>query len=190
MSTFHERALKHAVQTNLSVLAQPLQEVLSNHEKGKYPSWLCDFVTQKRAPWDLYDAYVLLAIYARWRLGELVFAHVELGEVPEADAEVEANQRLLKKLPPPFSAVVDRSADGDGILTWSEALSEFSEDSGEQANTPLEIGSTKSSRTLWHIERSQRLARWPYGSSVLVVTYRTKKFESWFGDSKEALRTR
>lgn len=176
MSTLHERALKHAVQEYLDVLAQPLQAVLLAHEEKKYPSWLCDFVTQRRGSWDLYDAYAFLAIYARWRLGELVFAQVELGEVPEADADVEANQRLLTKLPAPFSAVVDRSSDGDGILTWSEALPEFSGDSGTNANTPLEIGSTKSSRTLWHIERTERLARWPYGSPMVIVANRTKKF--------------
>lgn len=178
MSTLHERALRHAVQTHLDVLAQPLQAVLLAREEKKYPSWLCDFVTQRRGSWDLYDAYAFLAVYSRWRMGELVFAQVDLGEVPEADANVEANQRLLTKLPAPFSAVVDRSFDGDGNLTWTEALSGFA----DAGNAPLEIGSTKSSRTLWHIERSQRLARWPYGSPTLIVAHGTKTFVHWHGD--------
>lgn len=177
MSTLHERALREAVQAQVDVLGAPLQQVLGHHEARRYPQWLCDFVTQKRNRWDLYDAYAFLTIYVRWRRGELVFAMVEAGAVPEADAEREVNRKTLGKLPHPFSASVEPDCNGDGVLIWSGPLA-----LGERTESvPLEIGSTRSSRTLLHLEQSARgLARWPYGSTQVVLGLCTSQWKHWY----------
>ena len=122
--------------------------------------------------------------------GKIGRVDVGLWDAPKSDSARAANQAALDDLPDPFRGSVDseqHGADADGWIEWSEPIQvsvttgESVDDSSghpvpmtkvvmvEPRRVPLEIGTTKPSRTLAHIREGFGLARWPYGYERLHV---------------------
>ncbi|MFJ6069023.1 hypothetical protein ACIQHU_39040 [Streptomyces tendae] len=140
--------------------------------------------------WPVHQVAAFLAIHAAIGAGRYAVVHVEVGATPRPDAERAANAVALADLPEPFSAELDadqNAADEDGTIAWSEEIvvtrstgvSYAAGCTGQEPLTvpnvvrpsrvPLEVGTTKPSRTLLHLEEDGGVARWAYGSTDLHV---------------------
>jgi hypothetical protein len=127
-----------------------------------------------------------------------MLARIEVGEEPGPDDAIKSNNAKLVDLPKPFKASFDPGPrkEGDGLLEW-ETIVAFGpiqcEDHGKDdkdpcpaafmkaisrkpGSIPLEVGTTKPSRTLLHLlEPPFGVARWPYNSKDIHVLVRTPK---------------
>jgi hypothetical protein len=168
--TLHERALVETVLRVGAPWKEELKLLLGRVKAERYPRWFVDFVVQKQRPLDLFDAYVIGSVLARYRFGELRFLRLDVGASPSADRERVANQAKLDAgLPSGVEAVISPSSRGDGHLSWRDHTA------------VLEIGTTASSRTLEHLEfGGEALARWPYESGQIVVALKTENWKHWF----------
>jgi len=183
--TVHERAVRRHV-NNLIVtdpsVAPFLGTCLGDMLTGFYPKPFIDAVFQKPEDGpDIYDAYVFSQVVGRMALKELALLVISVGETPRKDREVEANNAILSRLAFPFVAsfVGETKGDDDGYLAWAEPTlfgveSEDDPTGGETvviqpARVPLEVGTTRSSRTFTHLAENGGIARWPYGSDYIHV---------------------
>mgnify|MGYP001594389518 CR=1 FL=1 len=190
MGTFHEDAVDARVEQML--LTEPLAgAVLADTRKrmheGFWSQWYVDFFVQHhRSGYTLEDAFVFGQMHAAVCLGQLALVRIRVGTTPAADAQLQINQQRLAKLPHPFEAVVHCAhgggADDDGGLFWSTdiRLERFfrNEDRVEvfgvpENGAPLEIGTTKSSRSFLHLALRGALARWAYGSEDIWLAHVT-----------------
>jgi hypothetical protein len=213
MQTVHEDAVVRGVQ-KLTDRDPSAWKVLHDYAKGmntgQYDAWLLDFLMSEhhRRPYDIYDAFCFMRLWAAWHQGLIAFVSINVEAKPMSDEDVEENQALLTDLPGPFSAVVSsargRSADSDGLLKWNEpiVLDRIVSESHvascptdcsphterwimKPAQAPLEIGSTKASRTILHLAEEGALARWPYGDQKIRLCIVTD-LEKFRGSSRNA----
>lgn len=137
--------------------------------------------------WPMEQVACFAEVHALIFGGDATELLIGVGETPRPDADREGNAAALARLPHPFRAHVDmeqNNASQDGTLCWegpirvglctgliarhadgtTHPLPVFFTIPAGMA--PLEIGSTKPSRTLAHlIDGEGSVARWPYGSS-------------------------
>jgi len=131
--------------------------------------------------WDLYAAYCFAHLHTWISIGKVLMAAVDIGCEPLEDCNVEENNKLLARLPPPFSGgFCGGNHDCDGYIKWSEPI-EFGQIdcTGREIvatvpprSVPLEIGYTNPDITIYHILREHALARWPYGSEHIHLFMR------------------
>lgn len=134
--------------------------------------------------------------------GEVASVRIGTDGKPGPDKDRVGNQSKLDDLPGPFTAVVDpdqgTSTFGDGTLAWHETIkmekslgvphidlatdhrapveiiSDF-----PPGDVPLEIGTSKPSRTYMHLLNGQGVARWPYGSEYIWLFVPTETMPHW-----------
>lgn len=116
---------------------------------------------------------------------------INIGRVPHKDHMRKENSSTLSQIPRPFKAELDmtqRNGDQDGWLTWKNSITVtksvgaafFSSGFCHPApivrpikipagQVPLEIGTTKPSRTVLHLIEERGVARWPYNSEIITV---------------------
>lgn len=127
---------------------------------------------------DIYEAHAFAMVWADIWTGAVVHAPIgPIGE-PYADSKVTENNERLARLPSPFRAEfapeVGRGARSDGVFRWDEPLELYDTANQESVtippgNAPLEVGYTFAHKTLQHIREEGRVARWAYGSDVVVL---------------------
>ncbi len=172
-ATLHERELQDSYWRDRARGMNP-EEVehclgLFYSEPGQ--TWVVHFLTQSNAAWDIYDAYALHALLSWWMDGFVAFAHVPVGARPTWDRLVEENNARLAGLPHGFRATFAPTGGfgycDDGTFEWTEPLrlaQRVGDGVGElvvePGSLPLEVGRTKSSRTLLHILCDCGVARW------------------------------
>lgn len=193
--TAHEDA---AQQAGLDMMSRPdgpeaLGVYYEGLREGRWPRKYLDVIGQdgsRAGAWDLGQMTSFAYFHAEWMAGG--FGCVELGLVdpPGGDADRVGNAAKLADLPDPFVAHVDmtqNNADQDGFLEWTDQIflhvstgePEPHPGGGEQPRmtktwvkprtVPLEIGTTKPSRTWLHMQREGAVARWPYGHDRITV---------------------
>jgi hypothetical protein len=181
MLTLHERYVKETVDQHCLEnpdLAALIFNRLAWIKEGQYTQIHLDIVTQKTCQdYSIYDAYCLVRIEAL--MMERKFAHREIKVAgnPRPDREDEENNRLLTNMPGSFEArFYGGPRDDDGFLKWGreEAFFRVYEEGKDvvvlrPSVVPLEVGTTKSSRTLFHLMFDRGIARWPYGSSSIHI---------------------
>ena len=192
--SLHERWLRDAFHDALrrgldsKILSSYLDAVL-RRERNVY----VDFLFQHS--WDtttVYDAFAYGLLRTWFDTGLLAFASAEVGAGPEADREVDANNRILGALPDGFSAkfVPGRGTGtlSDGRFSWSFELRATTYVGGQrmvllqpEGSAPLEVGYTRSSRTLRHLIEDGALARWPYDSERITTAILTPKGRDTLG---------
>jgi hypothetical protein len=144
----------------LAARTYPLQSVFFQHDRDDV---------------SIDDAYGFCLAWSELCSGELAVCRIEIGATPRPDVSPE-NQTTLDRIGAPFSATVGGYED-DGAFAWAapivfdvccpngpttELVSSF-------GSLPLEIGSTTMSRTLLHLRADGGIARWPYGSTEIVL---------------------
>ncbi|WP_143675921.1 MULTISPECIES: hypothetical protein [Streptomyces] len=147
--------------------------------------------------WDMGQLFALRCLAGLWMEGLLTIAEAKVGAKPKRDAERQANQSALDRLPAGISATVDadqRGADDDGSVRWGTPLQghfndpdtcESQPDTIAPGWAPLEIGNTDASNVCFHLNLFGAVARWPYGDETLTImqTRPGTLIQGWrFGD--------
>jgi hypothetical protein len=133
------------------------------------------FQHSTRGP-NLADKEVVAEMLASFTNGRLAFFFIEVGECPGPNEDKDGNSAKLADLPHPVRAAFDPATtfwmlDCDGFLAWDEPVSAVA---GEEVITiepqtvPLEVGYMPSGKAAYGL-RNTGLARWPYGSTEIIV---------------------
>lgn len=134
----------------------------------------------------LIDAFGFALVWHYFHVGDIAYCSVPLPSGPGPDREIGFNQSVLDQLPEGFQARYvperGRGADDDGSFTIEKDIGlwrTFRESENEHRNEPwffktdhtvaLEVGTTKVSKTLYHLRCGRGVARWPYGYSKVMV---------------------
>lgn len=177
--TGHEAAVMRHVNKLLTrqdwaqVLAQYLEQMQSGKRRG------LDVYVQKFGleELDLYDAYCYSYLRVGVMLGRIVTARVEIGETPSGD-QSKRNAEILAGLNGTFYGEFQGGLnDSDGYFGWKKPIrfgqvlldGKGKHEIVKPRKVPLEVGYTKSSRTLCHILEEHALARWPYGDTGISL---------------------
>jgi hypothetical protein len=188
VSTWHELAAERDLESALidtphwgSIVAEVRRNLLAGHYKDQR---IVDAIFQrdKRAGRLTFEeAHCFACVWCAIAAGDIAVGTVTVGGTPYADAQVDDNLAALRRLPQLFDVTINRSANGDGLLTWSSPMFMYrrtpNTDIKEKVRVPagslaLEIGTTMASRTWMHFTTGFGVARWPYGSPCVVILRR------------------
>lgn len=143
-----------------------------------------------RSGWSMDQIAAFAHMHSALMSGFVYDVEISTRGTPGPDADRDGNAAKVAHLPGPFTATVSASqnnADQDGWLTWDEPIKMEKSLNvpwtdgihGQQPVTriievgpgrvPLEIGTTKCSRTLLHCRMDGGVARWPYGHDRIVL---------------------
>lgn len=201
--TTHERAVRWSLRNWLNTPdgVDALRVYLNGLDEGRWPSDYLNAVGQIHGldpedwPYEQIVAFAYVNTYIN--SGRAARVLVQTLDVPSSDKDREANQAALSSLLGPFTAHVDpqqNSGNDDGWLAWDEPImveqsigkAEVGDDGDLEPITramwappgkiPLEIGTSKPSRTFHHLSREGGVARWPYGQDMLHVFIETSRF--------------
>jgi hypothetical protein len=133
------------------------------------------FQHSTRGP-NLADKEVVAEMLASYTAGRLAFFFIEIGETPGPNEDADGNSDKLADLPHPVRAVFDRdmnalALDCDGYVVWDEPVKAITCDDTitiEPGGAPLEVGYMPSGKAAYGL-RNTGLARWPYGSTEIIV---------------------
>ncbi len=134
----------------------------------------------------LIDAFGFAIVWHYFHVGDIAYCSVPLPSGPNRDQEIEFNQSVLDQLPEGFRATYvperGRGADDDGTFTIEKGIGlwrTFREKEDQSRDEPwffpedhtiaLEVGTTRVSKTLYHLRCGRGVARWPYGSEKVLV---------------------
>ena len=149
--------------------------------RGFYKQWYVDMIMQTsyQSPIDIYQAAHFANIHAAIFSGKVFYTTIAPTQTtPYGDAEIGLNNQALMNLTHPFEAQFKGGPGiGDGTLQWSEPIILDGTYDGDalppKSIAPgwamLEVGYTKPTTTLYHLARSRRLARWPYGHNAIYL---------------------
>lgn len=181
--TLHERWLRNSFHAALrdgmdsKVLAAYLDDLLDRSEERPVARFLFQH------SWDAttaYDAYAFGLLQTWYSTGLVAFVWVHVGAGPESDRSGDENNLILAGLPAGFSATFEPGRGSgsldDGRFSWALPIRAEMYVSGRrmalvqpEGRCPLEVGFTRSSRTLRHIIDDGALARWPYESERIML---------------------
>ncbi len=187
MTSFHAQAIEKILDERIkdpawAVLLVEVHRKLRHHEYG--PPLLVDAIFQNHTESvGIEDALAFTLVWSSVMAGELCLCEIEVGHEPHEDRARDLNREVLSRLPIPFAADVSdqNCADSDGGLSWGAPIRTDRQLRTEQGHAqsetwmappsavPLEIGSTKASRTALHVRESRALARWPYGHKSIML---------------------
>jgi hypothetical protein len=187
-STFHEQGLEEAFDKFVIEEPQAIElfvGVRKRLKQGFYePDVLVDALMSTHRP-TMEEVFGFCRAWERIKTGQFAITYLTINEEPYADSAHELNQRLLDTIQQGFTAEVvpqrGRSANDDGQVCWKEPF-DTTDANGRPwkvrpGRAPLEIGSTKISRTLLHFVQERCLARWPYGHNQVVLFTATEQFD-------------
>lgn len=187
------------------MIAQPemrdcYYEVLASLKASEYDMRLVDAIVQRPGGYDIYDAYWFAKCYAEIMTGNVGIVAFDAHDVPWPDRNRAENNAILKKLEPMRYQLDDSSTrlracfhggygDSDGSVTVLDpffvnvhVLDDGSEDCRVSRTRidariyPLEVGTTLGGTTWLHLVRHGGVARWPYGSTDIVLMATLKFF--------------
>lgn len=172
------------------------------------------FQEWERHKLNIYDAYLFASIWTSLCYGEILWTSIEISEEPWKDSAHEQNNMVLESLSSKswvqhnpvrnkinatevqFRAYFWGSNDiGDGYFEWDQPLSVgvvspihgHIEMMAPPTRAPLEVGYTRISTTMYHLNLEECLARWPYNSTSIYIFYCTDKWPRL--DGKTFMRT-
>lgn len=170
-----------------------------------FPQALVDALFQEWEPIRLtiYHGFIFSLLWSGLCHGEILWTTIELGDEPQYDRSRDQNNQLLAGLQKTFwvtlhdqtpntalnsfSAKFTGGSDiGDGYLEWRQPLYVGVQSGLAGAITevippmkaPLEVGYTKITTTLYHLNTARCLARWPYGSTAIYIFWCSDR---WYG---------
>ena len=165
--------------------------------------------TQRRpAYWPLEQVSAFIKVHAGLMSGQYARVEVSVGYTPGPDADRAGNAAKLRGVHHLFQAELDmrqHGADCDGSFSWGSPI-EVNKSSGLGLVTscgtapvnmgmtvapgavPLEVGTTKPSRTYLHLQQDGGLARWAYEDDRigLLVNVERMKLRARAVDRKAA----
>jgi hypothetical protein len=173
---------------------------------GSFDQELVDAIFQpwERHYINIYDAYLFASIWTGLCYGEILWTSLEIGETPGKDKAVAENNQVLEsiQLKTWYKRTLDQQQSttdvtfwahfkggngiGDGVLAWEKPLTVGVnspiygplELQAEPGSAPLEVGYTRISTTMYHLNHERCLARWPYNSTSLYIFYCTEQWPS------------
>jgi hypothetical protein len=173
-------------------------------KEGDYDSqYVAQIGQTQRAPayWPLEQVAAFLKVHTGIMSG--LYAHVEVsvGAGPGPDADRTGNATKLRGTHGLFRAELDmeqNGADCDGWFSWKTAI-QANKSSGlglvtdcgtapvnmgveiPPGGVPLEVGSSKASRTYLHLHMEGGVARWPYDSDRIGLLMNVEHMQAWAG---------
>lgn len=174
MSTFHEngvRATADRLMLDHQEWRDAIYKMLGDMNRGVLPQSLIDVIVQKEdSYYDVYDAFCVVEFFLGMNADRIAFVIIPMERGPFRDAMIEENNEVLAKLPKPFSATFSGGkGDEDGWLCWDESINAIDGRVLPPGRAPLEVGTTKASRSLAHMRMDRCLARWPYDHSMCHI---------------------
>lgn len=163
--------------------AQILSLIHQRLVTGFYQEEWQDIIFQNfREPVDIVCAHDFAQVWAMLQGGEIVTCQIQ-AEPPHRDAFIAENNELLTHLPFPFEAeFIGGLGDDDGTLEWKapiemsavgRALGASFTRIVKPRGIPLEVGYTSATTTLFHLNQSGAVARWPYGHKFITALVMT-----------------
>jgi hypothetical protein len=174
--------------------ATALQVYVQGLTEGRWDDSYLEQVGQQhrgiRSRWSIQEIAAFAHLHSALMAGNMFEVEISARGEPGPDSDREGNAAKIGQLPGPFVATVSRSqrnADQDGWLYWDEPIKMEKSVNvpytdgvhGTQpircvvdvppGRVPLEIGTTKPSRTLLHCRMDGGVARWPYGHNRLIL---------------------
>jgi hypothetical protein len=174
--------------------AAAVQVYVQGLDEGRWTEEYLERVGQYRRGglerWPLEQIAVFAHIHSALMSGDVTEVEISTRGIPGPDSDRAGNAAKVAHLPGPFTAFVDQSqnhADSDGYLSWDEPIKmekslnvSFTDGvHGKQpvmcivelppGSVPLEIGTTKPSRTYLHMRMDGGVARWPYGHDRITL---------------------
>ncbi|MFE1230258.1 hypothetical protein [Streptomyces sp. NPDC058745] len=179
--------------------AAVLAEWRRRFKQGDYDPRLVARIGQtQRLPryWPLEQVASFVQVHAGLMSG--LYAHVEVsvGAKPGPDADREENAQKLRRVHRLFQARLDldqHGGDYDGWVSWATTV-KTNRSSGlglvmtcgtipvnmgfhvPAGGVPLEVGSTKASRTYMHLHQDGGVARWPYDDDRIHLLLNVEDF--------------
>lgn len=190
-------------------IAPIMYRCLGRLRKGAFAQDIVNAIVQKseRNPLDIYDAFIFAQIWLGLHEGHIALFRVEVDYPPFADAQNKDINLVLENLSktrmcishPTSQAPLLRfegrlqgefiggTSSKDGTFTWTNDIPVITvtadgnrlQATVPQRTAPLEVGSTQSTTTVYHLTREGCLARWPYGSKMIYVFYCHRKWTLW-----------
>lgn len=165
------------------------------------PQYVARIGQTQRQPayWPLEQVASFLAVHAGLMSGKYAHVEVAVGAQPGPDADRAGNAAKLRGTHRQFHAELDmdqNGADCDGWLSWDAPIS-LNRSSGlglvtpcgtapvemsmhvEAHGVPLEVGSSKASRTYLHLLQEGGVARWPYGDDRIYLLLNAERMQQW-----------
>lgn len=195
--TEHERTLEavfYAYIRDEPQLATTAAQVRTRLLDGGF--YASDFVDASFQKWErergvvtLIEAFGFALMWTHYKMGDIAYCSVPVPSGPGPDREIEFNQSVLDQLPRGFRAAYSPergpAADNDGSFTIEKGIGlwrTFRTGPDEERDSrheqwyfdddrtiALEVGTTKVSKTLYHLRQGRGVARWPYGRDKIIV---------------------
>ncbi|MFF1444094.1 hypothetical protein [Streptomyces sp. NPDC058295] len=178
-------------------------------KEGDYdPAYVARIGQTQRDPayWPLEQVAAFVAIHAGLMAGRFAHVEVDVGHSPGPDADRSGNAVKLQEAHPLFHADLDmhqNGADCDGWLSWEEPIA-VNKSSGlglvtgcgtspvevimhvDSHGVPLEVGSSKASRTYLHLLQEDGVARWAYGDDRIYLLLNVQRVQAWARGAQQA----
>lgn len=176
-------------------LAQTCAQYLVKMKSGFYSQQTMDLIFQDNFnSLDMVDAYIFSSVFTDICMGNLLCAYIPVGCTPCGDRDPQIHsmaekisRKKLRHVTTGDSLSVDfvfwgGNSIGDGLFRWNTPLhaeklennSHVGFDTFDPDSAPLEMGTTRTTTTFYHLLTAGKLARWPYGSNVITVMLRNK----------------
>lgn len=172
------------------------------------PQYVARIGQTQRQPayWPLEQVAAFVAVHAGLMSGRFAHVEVSVGNSPGSDADREGNAAKLRGTHRLFHAELDmhqNGADCDGWLSWNTPIG-LNRSSGlglvtpcgtspvemsmhvEPHGVPLEVGSSKPSRTYLHLLQEGGVARWAYGDDHIYVLLNAERMQKWARGAERA----
>lgn len=148
--------------------------------------------------WPFEQLAAYLAVHTGLMSGMYAHVQISVGDIPGPDADRIGNAAKLQGVHRLFRAELDmgqHGADCDGWLSWDTPI-EVEKSTGEGVITdcgtfplktpkgiapgrvPLEVGSTKPSRTYLHLHQDGGVARWAYDDDRIALLVNLNRMRS------------
>ncbi|MFD9056192.1 hypothetical protein ACFWCM_12830 [Streptomyces albidoflavus] len=156
--------------------------------------------------WPLEQTASFIHVHTGLMSGLYGHVSISVGASPGPDADRAGNAEKLRHVHRLFAAHLDmeqNGADSDGDLSWKQGIS-LNRSSGLGLITdcgtapvrmlanvapwkvPLEVGSSKPSRTFLHLHMEGGVARWPYDSDRITLLLNLETARLWRSNAGQA----
>jgi hypothetical protein len=209
--TLHEEIAEELLDDVLSTprAAAVLADWRRRFKEDDYdPQYVASIGQTQRKPayWPLEQVAAFVAVHAGLMSGKYAHVEVSVGNSPGPDADRAGNASKLRGTHHLFHAELDmhqNGADCDGWLSWDTPI-DVNKSSGlglvtpcgtnpvqmgmrvEPHGVPLEVGSSKPSRTYLHLLEEGGVARWAYDDDRLYVLLNVERVQRWTRTAERA----
>lgn len=178
--TIHERAVHASFKRNCEEdvnYSSRMQSALLDIRRGDFGKRLTDCLwSPVTGFYEVEQVQPFLTMFDAIVYGQIAVVVFDVNAEPSPDRFREENHNKLQREDSCYEAAVTGAYDEDGWFKWTRQHEFIVFNSIENSDRiilqpkciPLEIGTTKASRTLMHLRQDGAVARWPYGHRTVA----------------------